>query len=90
MMLCLCHCAQHLFRHVATRLNHGLLRLTRPAARPLLIDTAADLARSKRALSAESALLRHQLLVLRRQVSRPQLSPIDRFRLVLLAAVTSG
>jgi putative transposase len=33
----------------------------------------------------ENALLRQQLIVLRRQVKRPALAPGDRVRLVLLA-----
>ena len=90
MLLCRFRCVQHLLRHAATTLNRSLVRLTRPSPRPLIVDTAADLTRSKRALMAENALLRQQLLVLRRQVAQPKLSPIDRCHLVLLAAVTSG
>ena len=90
MLLCRFRCVQHLLRHAATILNRRLVRLTRPSPRPPNVDTAADLTRSKRALMAENALLRQQLLVLRRQVAQPKLSPIDRVRLVLLAAVTSG
>ena len=89
MMLGLRACVHQLFRHVASTLNRGIIGLTRPATRPLHVDTLADLARTKPALIAENALLRQQLLVLRRQVSRPQLSPLDRFRLVVLAAMAS-
>jgi transposase InsO family protein len=39
-------------------------------------------------LVAENALLRQQLIVLRRQVTRPELTPCDRMRLVLLARLT--
>ena len=90
MMICLCHVVHSLVRHVAAKLTRGLVCLTRPATRPLVIDTAADLARTKPALIAEHALLRQHLLVLRRQGSRPTVSPIDPVRLVLRAAVTSG
>ena len=90
MMLCRFACVPHLLRHVAPTLNRTLIRLTRPSSRPLVVDTAADLTRSKRALIVENALLRQQLLILRRQVARPQLSPMDRLRLVLLAAMASG
>lgn len=44
-----------------------------------------DLCRSKRDLVIENALLRQQLIVLRRQVTRPQLTNTDRTLLVLLA-----
>jgi hypothetical protein len=46
---------------------------------------AADLVRSKPDLLIENALLRHQLVVLRRNVKRPVLTPTDRTLLVLLA-----
>ncbi len=44
-----------------------------------------DLARTKAELLAENALLRQQLLVLRRQVRRPARTPAGRVRLILLA-----
>ena len=47
---------------------------------------ALDLCRSKQELIMENALLRQQLIVLRRQISRPQLSNTDRVLLVLLAS----
>ncbi len=57
---------------------------TRP--RPsIFLGVAFDLARCKKDLVVENALLRQQLIVLRRQVTRPALKPGDRVRLVLLA-----
>jgi len=47
--------------------------------------TGADLVRSRAQLLAEHALLRQQLLVLRRRVKRPDVRPADRALLVLLA-----
>lgn len=41
--------------------------------------------RSKVDVIAENALLRQQLIVLRRQVKRPCVTPTDRLRLVVLA-----
>jgi len=49
-----------------------------------------DLARGKSALIAENALLRQQLLVLRRSVKRPRCTPTDRVLLVLLASRVRG
>jgi putative transposase len=57
----------------------------RPAAAAHLRGTAADLLRSKPDLLIENALLRHQLVVLRRSATRPVLTPADRTLLVLLA-----
>ncbi len=61
-----------------------LLAATKPPAAPLVVGTLADLARSKPALIAGNALLRQQLLVLRRSVKRPRCTPADRALLVLL------
>jgi transposase InsO family protein len=50
------------------------------------VDTLADLPRSKGDLIAENALLRQQLLVLRRSMKRVHCTPTDRTLLVLLAS----
>ena len=47
--------------------------------------TLTDLARSKSELVAENALLRQQIIILRRQVKRPACTKTDRMLLVLLA-----
>ena len=44
-----------------------------------------DLSRSKSELVAENALLRQQLIILRRQVKRPDCTNMDRMLLVVLA-----
>jgi len=57
-------------------------------ARPVtthLAGTGVDLARTRGHLLAKNALLRQQLLVLRRSVARPAVTPTDRAVLVLLA-----
>src|SRR5258707_1106959 len=51
----------------------------------LLLGTSADLGRSKSELMAENALLRQQLITLKRQVKRPACTKRDRILLVLLA-----
>ena len=62
-----------------------LLRWTKPSHNPLLLGTVVDLARGKSELIAENALLRHQLVILRRQIKRPRYTKTDRLLLVLLA-----
>jgi putative transposase len=47
-----------------------------------------DLTRGKAELVAENALLRQQLILLRRQIKRPRYTKTDRLLLVLLARVT--
>jgi putative transposase len=70
--------------------HRGLLAWTRPATGPLSGSTVGDLAKTKGALVAENALLRHQLIDLRRQVGCPVLTPADRLRLILLARLARG
>ena len=58
---------------------------TKPSSTSLVLGTLNDLTRSKSELVAENALLRQQLIVLRRQVKRPACAKTDRMLLVLLA-----
>ena len=67
-------------------LRRGLVAATQPAAPALAAGALADLLRSKPEVLAENALLRHQLVVLRRSVKRPRCTPADRAGLVLLAS----
>jgi putative transposase len=64
---------------------HRVLQWTRPMHHSLLGGTLTDLARSRVELLTENALLRQQLIILRRQVKRPACSKSDRILLVLLA-----
>ena len=66
-------------------LQDGFLRWARPLNTSLLLGTLADLARGKSELVAENALLRQQLIILRRQSKRPVCTKRDRILLVLLA-----
>jgi putative transposase len=59
---------------------------TRPL--PLLTGLVTDLTRSRKELLAENALLRQQLIVVRRQVERPRLLRHERAVMVALAAMT--
>ncbi len=73
-------------RAAAQALRRRLLVATRPAAAPLVTGALADLVRTKPELLAENALLRQQLLILRRHVKRPRCTPADRALLVLLVS----
>jgi putative transposase len=61
------------------------LQWTTPLTSSLPLQTLADLGRSRFELVAENALLRQQLIILRRQVKRPACTKTDRVLLVLLA-----
>ncbi len=72
--------------HLFSSLEQVFLSLTQPPRHSILVSTAADLIRSRDELIAENALLRQQLIVLRRQVKKPAFAQSDRLWLVLLAA----
>src|SRR5215467_7842114 len=66
-------------------LRHRFVDWTKPSNSSLILGAVADLARSKSELVAENALLRQQLIILRRHVKRPACTKTDRLLLVLLA-----
>jgi len=68
-------------------LHHCFIAWTKPDTTSLMLGTLADLARSKSELMAENALLRQQLIILKRQVKRPVCTNTDRLLLVLLASL---
>ena len=57
---------------------------SKPATLSLISGVISDLPRSRSDLIVENALLRQQLIVLRRQVTRSLFNQHDRFCLVLL------
>ena len=66
-------------------LHDGMVHWMKPRSTSLLLGTITDLARGKFELLVENALLRQQLIILRRQVKRPAYKKTDRILLVLLA-----
>jgi hypothetical protein len=76
---------KHLMTSGFQRLHSVMTRWTNPLSTSLMLGTVTDLFRSKSQLVAENALLRQQLIILRRQVKRPACTRADRMVLVLLA-----
>jgi len=68
-------------------LSDDIVRWMKPRSTSLLLGMIADLAKGKSELLVENALLRQQLIILRRQVTRPACKKTDRFLLVLLAKI---
>ncbi len=66
-------------------LSSRFARWTKPLRTSFPLATLTDLGKSKSQLLAENALLRHQLIMLNRQVKRPPVTRTDRIFLVLLA-----
>src|SRR5260370_40924397 len=69
-------------------LQHRFLHSTRPSGSSLLLETLTDLIKPKSELVAAHALLRQQLIILRRQSNRPACTKRDRSLLVRLAIAT--
>ena len=67
------------------QLHSVMMRWAKPLGTTLMLGTVTDLFRRKSQLVAENALLRQQLIILRRQVKRPAYTRTDRMALVLLA-----
>jgi putative transposase len=65
-----------------------LRQWSKPVTATLVTGVLSDLTRSRTDLVAENLMLRQQLIVLKRQVKRPQLTNFDRIRLVLTARCT--
>src|SRR5690348_1639369 len=66
-------------------LSSRFARWTKPLGTSLPLATVADLGRSNSELIAENAILRQQLIILKRQVMRPACTKTDRVLLVLFA-----
>jgi putative transposase len=81
----LTRCAQNLWARLSSAAKQLLRRLTEPASPNLVTGTLADLPRSRAELLAENALLRQQLLVLRRNTKTPRLTWPERLSLLILA-----
>ena len=77
-----------IWKLVTSKIESHIKGWTKPATAELVAGFVSDLTRSKADLLAENALLRQQLIVVKRQVKRPQFSDADRLRLVLLSSCT--
>jgi putative transposase len=78
-------CLKRLVGTSVNVLRTRFVHWTKPLSSSLPLGTIADLTRSKSELMAENALLRQQLIMLKRQVKRSSSTKMDRILLVLLA-----
>ena len=74
--------------YLGRRAKQHLKQWTKPVTTTLVAGALSDVSRSRADLFAENMMLRQQLIVLKRQVKRPQLTNLDRIRLVLAARCT--
>jgi len=63
------------------RVKETIKKLTKTESISLGAGAITDLTRSRKDLVAENAILRQQLIVLKRQVKRPKITDGDRVRL---------
>jgi hypothetical protein len=76
-------------KSVFNRVKEAIKTFIKPVTVSLVIGAAADMTKSKKDLVAENAILRQQLIVLKRQAKRPKFNDGDRFRLVFLSTLTN-
>ena len=69
-------------RGVAQRLQNVIKTWLTPQSQSAVLGAISDTVRSRSDLIAENALLRHQLIVLKRQIKRPQFTSWDRWLMV--------
>jgi hypothetical protein len=71
----------------SNRIHHQLKDRVKPTTVTPALGALAEASRSKADLPVENALLRPQVIVLRRQGKRPRLTHKDRIRLVLFGRI---
>jgi hypothetical protein len=76
-------------KRFVSRVKQHLKLWSKPAFPSMVVGSLSDLRRNRKDLIIENAMLRQQLIVLNRQVKRPQLTQSDRVGLVLLARLTA-
>jgi transposase InsO family protein len=81
----LTRCAKNLWARLSSAASQLFRGLTEPARPNLVTGTLADLPRSRAELLVENALLRQQLIVLRRRTKTPRLTGRERLSLLFLA-----
>ena len=65
-------------KRFASRVKLYVKQWSKPAFPSMAVESRSDLRRSRKDLIIENAILRKQLIVLNRQVKRPQLTQGDR------------
>ena len=77
------------FKTLAQNFQERFVKWTTPLKAASMVGTLADVAKTKKQLLTENALLRQQLIVLNRQVNKPEFKPLDRFIFVVLASLVA-
>jgi len=75
-------------KKVINVVKEQIKKLLKPAPVVIAAGALADLPRTKTDLIVENAILRQQVIVLKRTVKRPKLTPGDRIRLLFLSRLS--
>ncbi len=75
-------------KKVINQVKEQIKRLLKPAPVAIAAGALADLPRTKSDLIVENAILRQQVIILKRTVKRPKLTQGDRTRLLFLSHLT--
>jgi hypothetical protein len=76
-------------KSIINRIKNKIKQLKKPTTPSLAMGTILDLPPSKTDWIVENAILRQQMIVLNRQLKRPQFTAGDRLRFVFLARLTN-
>ncbi len=76
------------YKRAVRRLQETVETWTKPDSASLALNTIIDATRSRKHLIIENAMLRQQLVVLKRSVKQPKIIRGDRLRLLTLAGLT--
>ena len=76
-------------KSIFNRVKDSRKKWTKPATVTLAVGAVFDMTRNRQDLLVENAILRQQLIVLKRSIKRPQFTTGDRARLTLLARLTN-
>ncbi|HEX2910598.1 MAG TPA: integrase, partial [Chloroflexia bacterium] len=71
-----------IIQYIGQTLHKKFLSWSKPARNSVVAVAINDLSKSKTELLKENALLRQQLIILKRQVKKPSFTSLDRFKVL--------
>lgn len=84
------HFLRQIVHALSQTVKQRLRQWTKPGNHSLVLNTALDLTRPKSELILENLLLRQQLMVMKRQTTRPKLTRRARTLIVFLPSAVPG
>ena len=75
-------------KNLCNRVKEAIKKITKPTTASLVAGAVTDIARNRKELVVENAILRQQLIVLKRQIKQPKFTEGDRLKLIFLCRLT--